>query len=133
MAQFLQANFSVGEITPKLYGRQDYEGYYKSVKRAENVLIIPQGGLRKRFGTEYAGIVNSTSNYKEVAQAMFKIGALSQYHVVFQPDQIRIFYERKEAAFIDQIYSPQEIEELRFVPVGDSLFILHENYNIQVL
>ena len=48
-----QSNMTRGEIDPQLFGRVDLEAYYNGVQTAENVLCVPQGGLKKRDGTLY--------------------------------------------------------------------------------
>ena len=53
----IQTNFASGELSPLLKGRTDLDQYYQGVETADNVLIVPQGGLKKRGGTENLGSV----------------------------------------------------------------------------
>lgn len=55
MARFvdIQTNFSTGEIDPLLRARVDLQTYNNSLSKATNVLIQPQGGLRRRPGTKH--------------------------------------------------------------------------------
>ena len=63
--RYLQSNFVSGELSPLLKGRVDINQYYQSVETAENVVIVPQGGLKRRPGTEYIGsAVENLSRYK---------------------------------------------------------------------
>ena len=50
---FMQTNFVSGELSPLLKGRTDLDQYYAGCETAENVLIVPQGGLKRRAGTEH--------------------------------------------------------------------------------
>ena len=52
-SQFLQSSFASGELSPLLLGRTDLDQYYKGVQSAENVVIVPQGGLKRRPGLEH--------------------------------------------------------------------------------
>jgi len=52
-SQFLQSSFTSGELSPLLKGRTDLNQYYAGVETAENVVIVPQGGLKRRPGTEH--------------------------------------------------------------------------------
>tara|TARA_R110002050_G_scaffold74965_3_gene160758 strand:- start:12370 stop:14997 length:2628 start_codon:yes stop_codon:yes gene_type:complete len=52
-SQFLQSSFTSGELSPLLKGRTDLNQYYAGVQTAENVVIVPQGGLKRRPGTEH--------------------------------------------------------------------------------
>lgn len=51
-SQFLQSSFASGELSPLILGRTDLDQYYKGGQRAENVVIIPQGGIKRRPGTK---------------------------------------------------------------------------------
>lgn len=55
MARFIdfQTNFSTGELDPLLRARVDIPQYENALAKATNVLIQPQGGLRRRPGTKH--------------------------------------------------------------------------------
>ena len=42
-----------GELSPLIKGRVDIDQYYKGMQTAENVVIVPQGGLKRRPGTQH--------------------------------------------------------------------------------
>ena len=48
-----QTNFSTGELDPLLRARVDLPQYDNALAKATNVLIQPQGGLRRRPGTKH--------------------------------------------------------------------------------
>lgn len=52
-SQYLQTSFASGELSPLLYGRTDLDQYYKGAQEAKNVLVVPQGGLKRRPGTQF--------------------------------------------------------------------------------
>jgi len=55
MARFLdfQTNFSTGELDPLLRARVDIPQYENALAKATNVIIQPQGGIRRRPGTKH--------------------------------------------------------------------------------
>ena len=55
MARFvnIMTNFATGELDPLLRSRVDQEFYNNALAKATNVLIQPQGGLRRRPGTKH--------------------------------------------------------------------------------
>jgi len=59
-SRFIQNNFVSGELSPLLRGRTDLQQYYQACETADNVVIVPQGGLRRRPGTEF--IAETTRN-----------------------------------------------------------------------
>jgi len=46
-----------GELSPLLKGRIDLTQYYQGVQTAKNLVIVPQGGMKRRPGTEYVQTV----------------------------------------------------------------------------
>jgi hypothetical protein len=55
MARFtnIMTNFATGELDPLLRSRVDLDQYNNALAKATNVLIQPQGGLRRRPGTKH--------------------------------------------------------------------------------
>ena len=62
--RFIQSSFVSGELSPLLKGRTDINQYYQAVETAENVVIVPQGGLRRRPGTAFVGSVVENLSHK---------------------------------------------------------------------
>jgi hypothetical protein len=48
-----QTNFSSGEIDPLLRARTDLAQYQNGLETAKNVIIQPQGGMRRRDGLKF--------------------------------------------------------------------------------
>lgn len=55
MARFIdfQTNFSTGELDPLLRSRTDIPQYANALSKATNVILQPQGGMRRRAGTRH--------------------------------------------------------------------------------
>lgn len=55
MARFIdfQTNFSTGELDPLLRARVDIPQYANALSKATNVIVQPQGGVRRRPGTKH--------------------------------------------------------------------------------
>lgn len=49
----LKTNFTSGELDPKLHSREDLKHYYNGADRLRNVIAMPQGGVRRRWGTRF--------------------------------------------------------------------------------
>ena len=52
-SRFVQNNFVSGELSPLMRGRTDINQYYQGLQKANNVVLVPQGGVKRRPGTEY--------------------------------------------------------------------------------
>ena len=57
----IQTNFTTGELDPLLRARVDLQQYGNALSKATNVLIQPQGGLRRRPGTKHILELPNTS------------------------------------------------------------------------
>ncbi len=51
-SHFLQNSFVSGELSPIVKGRTDLDQYYQGLETAENVVTVPQGGVKRRPGFE---------------------------------------------------------------------------------
>lgn len=49
----LLANFSLGELSPRFYGRKDLEEYSKGAELFDNFIPMVEGGFTRRMGSEY--------------------------------------------------------------------------------
>jgi hypothetical protein len=57
----IQSNFTTGELDPLLRARVDLQQYNNALSKATNVVIQPQGGLRRRPGTKHILELPNTS------------------------------------------------------------------------
>lgn len=88
----LQDRFSGGELSPNMYARVTLQLYAKGLKVGTNVLPIPQGGARKRFGTRFSSILAQTE-YKEIKPIMFEYLSEADYQVIVYDDNVDIYLE----------------------------------------
>ena len=58
----IQTNFSSGEIDPLLRSRVDLVQYYNALQTATNVVVQPQGGVKRRAGLKYVSELPAAAN-----------------------------------------------------------------------
>jgi len=51
-----QSNMNRGELDPTLLGRIDIQAYYNGLRKATEVLSLPQGGVKRRPGQDFLGV-----------------------------------------------------------------------------
>ena len=51
------SSFAAGEISPLLEGRTGIEKYREGLADLTNMVVMPQGGVKRRPGTEFLGEV----------------------------------------------------------------------------
>ena len=78
---YTQSNLTGGELAPELHARIDIDKYGTSLAHAENVIIVPQGGLRRRPGLSKItdGVVG-----EDARMSPFVFNKTQQYLLVFR-------------------------------------------------
>ena len=51
--RFFQNSFTSGVLSPLIKGRNDIQQYYNGLEVGRNVVVLPQGGIKRRPGTKY--------------------------------------------------------------------------------
>lgn len=126
-----QANFSYGQLDPRMAARTDFEGYYKGAQNLNNCIVIPQGGFQKRFGTDFVGttINELDKRFINITTLTTSDGAI--YLLVFEALILRIFLQNtfpSAAAQIVTTYLQADVRALNFTQVNDRLIIVHPFY-----
>lgn len=78
----LQASFVRGEISPKLRGRVDIEQYGTALADGKNWLVMPQGGVERRPGTQFIAEMYSHSQAGRLVE--FEFNEEQAYCIVLQ-------------------------------------------------
>jgi hypothetical protein len=60
MALKRQNRFTAGELEPQLIARNDGDYYYAGADKLRNVIVIPEGGVKRRMGSIYLNEVSGT-------------------------------------------------------------------------
>jgi hypothetical protein len=56
------SNFTKGELSPRIKGRTDFEGYYDGLDTCFNMVVLPQGGATRRPGTLCVALAKDQGN-----------------------------------------------------------------------
>jgi len=81
-----QTNFKVGELDPLLRSRTDLAQYQDALEEATNVIVQPQGGIRRRDGTVFIHDFGSSfTTYKLIP---FEYSVDDSYLLVLVPARI---------------------------------------------
>ena len=84
-----QTNFSVGELDPLIRARTDLQQYQNALEEATNVIIQPQGGFKRRDGTEF--IYDFGSSFTDFKVIPFEFSVDDSYLLVFVTQRIYVF------------------------------------------
>ena len=133
-----QPSFTAGEISPSLYGRVDFDLYYKGLRTCKNFIISKYGGADNRPGTEFAGAaVDSRYPARGIS---FKFNNDQNYSIVLGHYTMQVIYD---GAYLPDANSPPGIMTvatpwdsadlflLKFTQSADVLTICHPAYPTQ--
>ena len=90
----IQTNFSTGEIDPLLRARVDLPAYGNALEEATNVVVQPQGGVRRRPGLRYVtSLPNSgdESAANGVRLVPFEFSTSDSYMLCFTHNRMFVF------------------------------------------
>ena len=91
----IQTNFASGEIDPLLRARVDMAQYQNGAERLENVLVQPQGGVRRRGGMKYLYELPAGANPQNGTRIIaFEFSVADHYMLVFTNQRMYIFKDR---------------------------------------
>ena len=123
--EYLQSNLTAGELTPQLHARTDINKYNNGVAIAENMVILPHGGLRRRPGLSK---ITDTLVASDARMSPFVFNTDQKYIVLFRPGFVDIY--RDGVAVATDIVSPYTtdavIQEIDVIQSADSMIITHE-------
>lgn len=90
-SRILRSNFNGGEVSKRLQGRCDLAKYNNCAETAENILLLPQGGITRRPGTHY---VANTKNDGVVRLIKFEFSPTQAFVLEFGASYLRFFTEQ---------------------------------------
>lgn len=128
----LQSNFTVGELDPLLRSRVDLSQYSNALERAKNVIVQPQGGVRRRPGLRFLhDFGNSFSKFKIIA---FEYSVTDSYTLVLVDQRIYVFKDGVLQTningsgndYLATSITAAMLDELNYTQAVDTLILVHE-------
>lgn len=138
MARFVNivTNFSTGELDPLLRSRVDQEFYNNALAKATNVLIQPQGGLRRRPGTKHIlELPNSStpSAANGVRLVSFQFSVTDSYMLCFT--HLRMYVIKNGAVitningsgnnYLTTTITSDMVDDMCWTQSADTLIVVH--------
>jgi len=130
-SRLIQSNMTAGEIAPTLRGRIDIDKYYNGLTSAENVLILPHGGLRRRPGLSKIddGYIGQDARIES-----FVFSVTQSYLIMFTPLEVTIFKDGvSQSVEVSPYATMEEIRNIDVIQSADTMIMVHEDYAPQQL
>tara|TARA_R100000544_G_C2226883_1_gene61412 strand:- start:2588 stop:4270 length:1683 start_codon:yes stop_codon:yes gene_type:complete len=121
----LQTSFNSGVLDPRLAARTDLKQFYQGAAEAENVVTMPQGGIKRRPGFKY--IANTASN-NEARLASFAFNVEQTYLMVFTNNNVAVYKDGVHQANVTTTYTTAQLFELQWTQSADTMILVHESH-----
>jgi len=133
LTQF-QTNFSVGELDPLLRARTDIAQYQNALEEATNVVVQPQGGIKRRDGLKF--IYDFGSSFTAFKLIPFEFSVNDSYMLALVAGRIYVF---KAGVLQTNINSSGNdyiaassitaamLDEMQYTQAVDTLILCHED------
>ena len=140
MPRFVEftTNFATGELDPLLRARVDLQAYNNALAKATNVLIQPQGGLRRRPGTKHIfELPNASAGASSAANGVrlvpFQFSVSDSYILCFTHNRMHVV---KNGAVVTNIngtgnsyltttISSDMVDDMCWTQSADTLIVVH--------
>src|SRR5210317_756119 len=130
-------NFTGGELSPRLDGRNDLQKYPTGCKTLENMIIFPHGSAARRSGTQFVAEVKDST--KETRLIPFEFSTTQTYMLEFGNQYIRFYKDNGQilsggsAYEISSPYLEAELFDIKFAQSADVMYICHPNHAVRKL
>ena len=130
-------NFTAGELSPRLDGRNDLAKYSAGCATVENMVIYPHGAAARRPGTQYVASVKTPAAKTRLIP--FEFSTEQTYILEFGNQYIRFYRNNGQ---IESSGSPYEIStpyltaelfDIKFAQSADVMYITHPNHQTRKL
>jgi hypothetical protein len=130
-------NFTGGELSPRLDGRNDLTKYASGCKTLENMIVYPHGSAARRPGTQFVAEVKDST--KKTRLIPFEFSTTQTYMLEFGNQYIRFY---KDNGVILSGASPYEIStpyleaelfDIKYAQSADVMYICHPNHAVRKL
>lgn len=134
MARFepIKNSFVAGMLTPLLDGRDDISQYKNGARRLINMIVLPQGGVVRRPGTEFISRVADESRKHRLIP--FRFSVTNVYVCEFGPYKIRFYVnggllmDGPNPVVVTSPYSEADLKDIQWAQEADVLYLVHPNH-----
>ena len=130
-------NFTAGELSPRLDGRNDLAKYSAGCATVENMVIYPHGAAARRPGTQFVASVKTPAAKTRLIP--FEFSTEQTYILEFGNQYIRFYRNNGQIESggspyeISTPYLTAELFDIKFAQSADVMYITHPNHQTRKL
>jgi hypothetical protein len=131
------SNFTAGELSPRLDGRNDLAKYSAGCATVENMVIYPHGAAARRPGTTF--IAEVKSNAAKTRLIPFEFSTTQTYILELGNQYMRFYRDNGQILSggspfeISTPYLTAELFDIKFAQSADVMYITHPNHQTRKL
>lgn len=124
----IQAVYSRGEISPKLHARADIDVWKISLKFCQNFIVMRQGGIKRRPGTQYINEVKDSSKKSRLVPFIFS--AAQAYVLELFDFGFRVYANGGRVGTVEVVtpWAVADLFALDYDQSNDVLDVVHKSY-----
>lgn len=119
----VQSAFNSGVLDARLLARIDTKQYTNGMQQGDNVLCLPQGGVKRRPGMQF--IYDAAEQSRVIP---FVFSNTQSYLMVFRNNAIDVFFEDEKKATVTTTYTTAQLMDIQFTQSGDTMILVHEDH-----
>jgi hypothetical protein len=130
-------NFTGGELSPRLDGRNDLTKYASGCKTLENMIVYPHGAAARRSGTSFVAEVKDST--KKTRLIPFEFSTTQTYMLEFGDQYIRFYKDNGQILSgglpyeISTPYLESQLFEIKYAQSADVMYICHPSHEVMKL
>ena len=130
-------NFTAGELSPRLDGRNDLAKYSAGCATVENMVIYPHGAAARRPGTQFVASVKTPANKTRIIP--FEFNTEQTYILELGNNYMRFYRNQGQIQSsgspyeISTPYTTAQIFDLKFAQSADVMYITHPSHQTRTL
>lgn len=127
-------SFAGGELSPALFARIDLAQYQIGAREITNFIVMPQGGILNRPGTE---MMSERDEYDagrgRIRLVPFVFSEEDTCVLVFTDGRLDVYCDEGLEDSIESPYRAEHLERLRWLQSNDVLYLFHNDVPIHTL
>lgn len=134
----IQTNFTLGELSPRLFARVDDVRYFQAAKKILNAVCVLQGGVERRPGSLFDK--ETKTSLKKSRLIPFVFSTTTAYVLEFGDLYMRVFKNGVQVEAspgvpfeITTPYTENDIASLNYAHSADTMFLAHPSFAMRRL
>lgn len=133
-----QLSFAAGEVSKELWSRRDLAKRQIAIKRGENVVVMVEGGLKRRSGTRF--VIPLKDENRPGQLVPFRFSKADAYMLVFNAEVMRV---HRNGGVIESVpgvpyemaqpYADTDLPKLRWQGITDTIFMACTGHRVRRL